>query len=321
MYNVEYKYNCAESSNQLELIAVDYGRDFDQISLWMKEEHVARTWQLDESIDQLRNYLLNALSKKSQKLWLLSINGKISAYAETYYAPEDRLNDYFPVVAGDYGIHLLIGEVSELGKGYSRLIIRGLSDYLFSQEKAIRVLIEPDINVKQLYGIENKLGFTNLGQLILPEKTATLYAIEKEQFYRKNPSIIGYDDSKLPLLFLHFPSYPDDLQVEKWLERLNQITRTKTPYVVISTFDDNYQFSQEARKLEMRWFKQNKPVLAEYCLAMLRVTTDVDMIEKLNSPAMANGMPFRCIPIASKEEAIKQAEVILLENHHVCLAS
>jgi hypothetical protein len=321
MYNVEYKYSCAETGHQLEFIALNYARDFDRISSWMKEEHVAKTWQLDESIDKLKNYLLDALGKKSQKLWLLSINGKISAYAETYFAPNDRLNDYFPVVAGDYGIHLLIGETSQLSKGYSKLIIRGLSDYLFSREKAKRVLIEPDINVKQLSSIENTLGFTKLGQLNLPEKIANLYAITKEQFYHKNPSVITYDDSRLPLLFLHFPSYPNDLQVAKWLTKLNQITKTKMPYVVISTFDDCYQFSQEARKLQMRWFKQNKIILAEYCLAMLRVTTDTEMIQKLNSSAMINGMPFRCIPVASKEEALKQAQMILADNSQIYLAS
>ncbi len=306
-----YSYSCKQSKNHLNIYLLDLDRDFERLLAWMHQPHVAKFWQLNLNRDQVLAHFKAALALSHQELFILQINGQIIGYAETYYAPDDRLAQFCQLQAGDFGIHLLIGEKDAIGKGYSSLIVRGLSDYLFTRHMAQRVLLEPNKEVAALNILERKLGFSNLGNLELPEKVATLYAITHQDFYLHNPSKISCDLNRWPIIRLHFPSFPSDDAVDCWIRELDEILLRREPYVAISTFDREYQFSQQARKAEMAWFKRHKPLLAKYCRAMLRVTNDTEMIAKLNSPAMAKGMPFRCIPVQTLELAVQQAELIL----------
>ena len=311
-----YSYNDRQTKNHLNIYRVDLSRDFDRLYTWMHQPHVAKFWQLNLPHDQLLAHFKAALAMPHQELFILQINGQITGYAETYYAPDDRLAQFCQLQAGDFGIHLLIGEQNAIGKGYSSLIVRGLSDYLFTQHMAERVLLEPNAEVSALSILERKLGFSNLGNLELPEKVATLYAITHHNFYKHNPSEIACDLSNWPIIKLHFPSFPSDEAVDCWIRQLDEILLRQESYVVISTFDREYQFSQQARKVEMAWFKRNKPLLAKYCCAMLRVTNDTEMIAKLSSPAMEKGMPFRCIPVQTLELAVQQAKLIFKSEIH-----
>lgn len=309
-----FTYNCAQTGHTLTLFKVDLELDFESLYSWMHEPHVAALWDLDKPRTELYTYFKDMLANPNQELFMLSINKSIVAYGEVYNACHDRLANFYPSCPGDYGIHLLIGNPQSLGLGYSNLIIRGLSDYLFCSCDASRVLVEPSIEVKQLTSLERNLGFKNLGVIQLPEKMATLYAIELYDFYSVNPATIDCIIDQWPIIHIHFPSFPTDKTVSNWIIQLESLVAKSEPYVVITTFSRNYQFSQSARKEQMIWFKRNKGRLSQYCLGMLRVTTDTDMINKLNNPAMKKGMPFKCIACPSISTATKMAHDLLKVN-------
>lgn len=311
--NKHYTYNCPESNNFIDLYHVDLELDFHLLYDWMHHPHVAQFWQLNKAREELLQHFKHELGREHQELFILAINHQLVAYAETYLVAKDRIADFYPHQALDYGLHLLIGEKTALGHGYSKLIIRALSDYLFKQHNARRVIVEPNVAVKQLEVLHTKLGFSHLGKLHLAEKTANLYAINQEQFYLHNPSKIGCNITNWPIVRLHFPSYPSDTSVQQWLNKLDSIIERGSPCVAISTFEANYQFSQNARKLEMKWFKANKTKLSQLCLGMIKVTTDAVMIKKLQNPAMEKGMPFRCRASPSLKDAIHIAHNMILK--------
>jgi hypothetical protein len=164
--------------------------------------------------------------------------------------------------------------------------------------------VEPDHRVTQLNILERKLGFKNLGLIHLPEKTARLYAAFPEDFYYTTTSKkIACDTSAFPIIYLHFPSYPQDIVVENWLKEMDQLLERAAPGVIISTFAPHYQFSSNARRMQALWFKKNKKRLANLCLGMIRVTKDKDLIQKITSAAMRKGMPFICIPVSTMLDA------------------
>lgn len=300
---IHYSYQCPQTGVELDLYKVELAADFPLLYQWMHAPHVVSTWQLNLPQEELLQHFDQMIQIASQELFLVAINGRLIGYSEIYDVTQDRLARYYQACNGDFGIHLLIGDADSLNKGYSSLIIRALSNYLFQNKHSVRVVIEPSVTVKQLTILERKLGFKRLGNLYLPEKIATLYMTDAEQFYTANPTPITCNTHNWPIIHLHFPSFPQDEMVSRWISELDNIINRHEPYIVISTFDNNYQFSQNARKEEMYWFKRNKPLLNEYCLGMLRITRDEEMLAKLNSPAMKKGMPFRCIPCASLEEA------------------
>lgn len=122
------------------------------------------------------------LSKPNQKLLILSIDNSEIAYAEVYNTQTDRIANYFSTNNNEYGWHLLIGPEEAIGKGYSKLLVEALSKYCFDMLGANKVIFEPDVRVIPFQKIAPKIGYSNLGEIALPEKQAYLFSCSKSSF-------------------------------------------------------------------------------------------------------------------------------------------
>jgi acetyl CoA:N6-hydroxylysine acetyl transferase len=318
------EYFHSASGKIIQMRPFDLSRDLTRLYSWVHEPHVIPQWKLNFPIHQLIEHFKKALNDPHQSLFILSVDHTEVCYAETYYAPDDILSKYVSLHPGDYGIHLLIGPPHAKGKGNAAPLLCMLTDYLFSVCQAKRVLVEPDHQVKPMTILERKLGFNNLGLIQLPDKTATLYAALKPHFYKVNPDqsletqntskTILCDIKEWPLVRFHFGSNPTDDAVIRWLEELDILLKISEPCVVLSTFSENYQFTTDARRYQAVWFKKNKDKLSTYCLGMVRVTEDLDLIKKITSSAMRKGMPFHCIPVSTLSEGYVLANKILISR-------
>ncbi|MBK2124693.1 hypothetical protein [Fangia hongkongensis] len=114
-----------------------------------------------------------------------------------------------------------------------------------------------------------------------------------------------------PVVRMHFHSYPSYEEVINWLSDCDRILKEKREFVLISTFDEHYQFEHRARKKQAIWFKSVKNELSKWCLGMFRVTQDPVIIKKINAPAMSKGMPFQCIVVEDVKKAELQAHELL----------
>lgn len=320
---VHYYYHQG-SGRTVSLRPVCLQDDFDSLYDWMHQAHVIPNWRLNKSREELFKHFSKALRDHHQSLFIILIDGEEIGYAETYHAVRDRLANFCKVRANDYGLHLLIGRAAALGKGYCEPVLCALTDYLFVHYHAGRVLVEPNREVRQLTILERKLGFANLGEVKLPEKIATLYAVDAAQFYRINPLVlrikqleqtqIHCDTSDWPLVRIHFPDHPQEEDVKQWLHECEMILARDERCVVLATFAEHYQFSASARRYQALWFKRNVARLAASCIAMLRVTRDLQMIGKITTNAMRKGMPFICIPASSVNSAEDIARRLLANN-------
>jgi RimJ/RimL family protein N-acetyltransferase len=318
---IAHYYHHAPSGKTVTLRAVNIERDLVKLHVWAHLPHVMTNWTLNKPLDELRRHFYKILTDTNMSAFIAAIDGCEIGYTETYYAPDDRLANFCKVSDGDYGLHLFIGPADALGKGYSELILCALTDYLFVRHRARRVLVEPNHKVQQLTILERKLGFTNLGLLQLPEKTATLYAADAASFYQRYPFTmpstqqgIHCDAAEWPLLRLHFNDHPRDDDVKSWLANVDILLARRERFVVISTFGEHYQYSPAARRYQALWFKQNTDALAS-CIAMVRVTRDAEMRAKITSNAMRKGMPFVCIPAHSIPEAEAIAARLIRKVH------
>ncbi|QLE78443.1 hypothetical protein FLM55_01275 [Francisella sp. Scap27] len=120
-----------------------------------------------------------------------------------------------------------------------------------------------------------------------------------------------------PIVKMHFGSHSSYEDVIAWLKQCDKILEKKQKFIIISTFDDNYQFGHEARIQQAKWFKSVKPELKKWCLSMLRVTQDPIIIKKIRAPAMDKGMPFKCIAVDNISLAWEKASQILLKREFV----
>jgi hypothetical protein len=123
--------------------------------------------------------------------------------------------------------------------------------------------------------------------------------------------MIHCDTVQWPLLRIHFPGYPRDEDVTRWLVECDTLLARQSSFLVISTFAKHYQFSQAARRQQAIWYKKIKGQLAQYCLGMIRVTRDEPLIQRLRNPAVAKGIPFPCIVVDDLPQANHQAQQLL----------
>jgi hypothetical protein len=127
--------------------------------------------------------------------------------------------------------------------------------------------------------------------------------------------MIKCDIQKWPIVNMHFGSLPSYEDAINWLETCDEILKKKQKFLIISSFSENYQFEHNARIKQAKWFKKSKPELAKWCLGMIRITQDPIMIEKINAPAMAKGMPFKCIAVDNFNIALEKALQILTQEN------
>jgi len=301
-----YDYHHHKSGKKISIRPLKCDDDIDMLHDWLNQPHTVSNWQLNKNKNELLQHFLQVTQMAHQSCHILAINGRELCYAETYDASQDRLANFYAVRLGDYGFHVLIGPPEEIGQGHSEALFSALTDYLFKCYQAERVLVEPNQNTKQFTILETKLNFSNLGLIRMPEKIASLYAVVPFHFYK-----IDCDPKDWPVVRMHFPDTPSDNAVDHWLSEVDKLLERASPCVVISTFSPHYQFSTHARRMQALWFKQNKKLLNAYCLGMVRVTTDQNMIDKITSHAMREGMPFFCFPAKDIVEAEQIADGLL----------
>lgn len=150
---------------------------------WMHKEHVIPQWQLNEPMPKLLAYYEKMIVDDHQKLYFITINGRAVGYIEVYEAARDRVRLYYDIKAADMGFHILLGETDVVGKGYAKPIIRCLTDFIFQNSRARKVIVEPDSKNKPMSKILNALSYEPQGELDMPEKVAMLYFCYRDTFY------------------------------------------------------------------------------------------------------------------------------------------
>lgn len=172
---------------------VSYPDDMALLYKWMHSEHVIPQWQLNEPMDKLSAFFEKMLADDHQRLYLVMLEGKPIGYTEIYEAYRDRLARYYEADKDDLGWHLLLGELSAFGKGHLRAIAAMLNHFIFQNTSAKKIVGEPDKNVKPYAKAAEDFAYIAQGELVMPEKTATLYFCNKDSFYQCAKGYFGLE--------------------------------------------------------------------------------------------------------------------------------
>ncbi|RYZ82704.1 MAG: N-acetyltransferase, partial [Proteobacteria bacterium] len=165
---------------------VDLSRDLDLFHNWHNQARVSEFWELNQSKEQLREYLNKQLNDAHQSPWIVEADGKPVAYFELYYTPEDRLGPYYDYEAHDRGFHFLIGDRSFLGLKNTDAVIKSALHFLFLDDPRTRnVMAEPrSDNTKILRYVEVFPAWKKLKEFDFPHKRAALLECRRERFFQ-----------------------------------------------------------------------------------------------------------------------------------------
>ncbi|MFD3493761.1 GNAT family N-acetyltransferase [Streptomyces sp. NPDC058690] len=159
-----------------QLVPVRLERDLAVISRWMNDPAVAAFWELggDEAVTAA--HLRPQLDGDGRSVPCLGVlSGVPMSYWEIYRADLDPLARHYPARPNDTGVHLLIGGVTNRGRGIGTTLLRAVSDLVLdNRPQCARVVAEPDLRNTPSVSAFLSAGFRFSAEVELPEKQAAL---------------------------------------------------------------------------------------------------------------------------------------------------
>ncbi|MEU6312626.1 GNAT family N-acetyltransferase [Streptomyces sp. NPDC047014] len=157
------------------------GRDLELITGWMNDPEVDAYWELAGPAAVTASHLRSQLDGGSGSIPCLGLlDGTPMSYWELYRADLDPLSRHYPARPHDTGIHLLIGDGTNRGRGLGTALLRAVTDLVLgNRPRCTRVIAEPDIrNTPSVSAFLNS-GFRWHAEIDLPEKRAALMIRER----------------------------------------------------------------------------------------------------------------------------------------------
>ncbi|WP_033286203.1 GNAT family N-acetyltransferase [Streptomyces sp. NRRL F-525] len=158
------------------LVPVRCERDLPLISGWMNDPAVAEFWELAGPRTLTEDHLRAQLTGDGRSVPCLGVlDGTPMSYWEIYRADLDPLARHYPARPHDTGIHLLIGDVADRGRGLGGTLLRAVADLVLDKRPACaRVVAEPDLRNTRSVAAFLSAGFRFSAEVDLPAKRAAL---------------------------------------------------------------------------------------------------------------------------------------------------
>ncbi|MFJ9380838.1 GNAT family N-acetyltransferase [Streptomyces sp. NPDC101455] len=158
------------------LLPVHIERDLPLINRWMNDPAVAEFWELAGPQTLTEDYLRAQLTGDGRSVPCLGVlDGTPMSFWEIYRADLDPLARHYPARPHDTGIHLLIGNVADRGRGLGVALLRAVADLVLDKRSACaRIVAEPDIRNTPSVAVFLGAGFRFSAEVDLPAKRAAL---------------------------------------------------------------------------------------------------------------------------------------------------
>ncbi|MFD9439836.1 GNAT family N-acetyltransferase [Streptomyces sp. NPDC060006] len=166
----------ATAAGVFQLVPVHIDRDLPLIGRWMDDPAVAAFWELSGPGTATEAHLRAQLGGDGRSVPCLGmLDGSPMSYWEIYRADLDPLARHYPARLHDTGIHLLIGGVTNRGRGLGTILLRAVSDLVLDRRPSCaRVVAEPDLRNTPSVSAFLSAGFRFSAEVDLPDKKAAL---------------------------------------------------------------------------------------------------------------------------------------------------
>lgn len=163
-------------SGVFQLVPARIERDLALISRWMNDPAVAAFWELAGPDTVTENHLRPQLDGDGRSVPCLGVlDGTPMSYWELYRADLDPLARHYPARPHDTGIHLLIGDVGNRGRGLGTTLLKAVADLVLDHRPSCaRVVAEPDLRNTPSVSAFLSAGFRFSAEVDLPDKRAAL---------------------------------------------------------------------------------------------------------------------------------------------------
>ncbi|MET9722750.1 GNAT family N-acetyltransferase [Streptomyces zaomyceticus] len=158
------------------LVPVRLERDLALLTRWMNDPAVAAFWELSGPETVTAEHLRAQIEGDGRSVPCLGVlDATPMSYFEIYRADLGPLARHYPARPHDTGIHLLIGGVTDRGRGVGATLLRAVADLVLDHRpRCTRVVAEPDIRNTPSVSAFLSGGFRYAAEVDLPDKQAAL---------------------------------------------------------------------------------------------------------------------------------------------------
>ncbi|MFJ5879657.1 GNAT family N-acetyltransferase [Streptomyces sp. NPDC093088] len=166
----------ATPAGSFRLVPVRLERDLPLLVRWMNDPAVSAFWELAGPETVTVEHLRAQLEGDGRSVPCLGLlDGTPMSYFEIYRADLDPLARHYPARPHDTGVHLLIGGVTDRGRGIGTTLLRAVADLILDHRpRCTRVLAEPDLRNTPSVSAFLGGGFRYAAEVDLPDKKAAL---------------------------------------------------------------------------------------------------------------------------------------------------
>ncbi|MGP3971695.1 GNAT family N-acetyltransferase [Streptomyces sp. 6N223] len=166
----------ATPSGVFRLAPVRLERDLPLIAAWMNDPVVDAFWELAGPPERTAEHIRPQLEGDGRSLPCLGLlDGSPMSYWEIYRADLDPLARHYPCRPHDTGIHLLIGDAADRGRGLGGALLRAAAELVLRHRPCCRrVLAEPDVRNAASVAAFRAAGFRKAAETQLPDKRAAI---------------------------------------------------------------------------------------------------------------------------------------------------
>lgn len=168
----------------LRLRPVDLDRDLTVLHGWLTAPR-AEAWGLvGADRDTVAAEYRRMESSGFERAWMLEEAGQPLALVEIYDPACSPLAAAYPVRDGDVGLHLFLAPTEHPLPGTSRIAMAAALDLILADPAVQRVVVEPDATNDAIRRINRWAGFTEISDIQLPDKTACLSMLTRNDVRR-----------------------------------------------------------------------------------------------------------------------------------------
>lgn len=170
-----------------ELRPIDMENDIKLIHNWVNRDY-AVYWEMNGfSEEEVKNTYYNILEKT--QVYMGVFNGKVAFLLECYDPQNDIVGKYYQSQKGDKGMHILVAPSEKPIPNFTWNIFTVILDFIFSDAKSQRIVVEPDARNHKIHLLNKKAGFVFQHILELPHKKAHLEFCTREDYYKALKSV------------------------------------------------------------------------------------------------------------------------------------
>ncbi|KUJ68116.1 siderophore biosynthesis protein [Streptomyces albus subsp. albus] len=169
----------------VRVLPVDPVADLDLIHGWVTQDR-ARFWGMrDHSREQVQEIYAYLDSLGTHHAYLVHRDDQPVVLFQTYEPSADPVGEYYEVLPGDIGVHLLVGFAADTEPGFTAAVLAVLLRFVLADPACRRVVAEPDArNAKAIERLV-RTGFVLGPEIDLPEKRARLTFLDRSTAERR----------------------------------------------------------------------------------------------------------------------------------------